>query len=79
MSEESTPKKVPVKKAVAVVKQKVATYVGGMDGIMVHLASGRILSFDRGESHPVMASEATAFAAHPEFTLADEAEKEEEQ
>lgn len=70
MSDESTLKKVPVKKAVAVVEQQEATYVGGMDGIMVHLASGRTLSFERGGSHPIMASEAPAFAAHPEFKLA---------
>lgn len=78
MSEDPTPKKVPVKKAVAVVEKQEATYVGGMDGIMVHLASGRTLSFERGGSHPIMASEATAFAAHPEFKLAP-AKKEEDQ
>lgn len=78
MSEEATPKKAAAKKVAPVRKQKVATYVGGLEGIVVHLASGRILTFARNESHPIMASEEHALAAHPEFDLAD-AKKEDEQ
>jgi hypothetical protein len=73
--EEVTPKKVAAKKVVPVKKQKVATYVGGMEGIVVHLPSGRILTFERNETHPIMASETQALAAHPEFDLADAKEE----
>jgi hypothetical protein len=68
--ETPAPKKVAPKKT-----QKVATYVGGMSGAIVHLASGRILTFERNESHPVMASEERSLAAHPDFDLADAKEE----
>ena len=76
VSEEAAPKKKAAAKKVAPVrKQKVATYVGGMEGIVVHLASGRILTFERNETHPIMVSEEHSLAAHPEFDLADAKEE----
>jgi hypothetical protein len=54
-----------------------ATYVGGVDGVVVTLPSGRSLTFERGESHTIMASEHPALANHPEFKLAAEKAKEE--
>lgn len=53
-----------------------ATYEGGMDGVVVHLPSGRVLTFKRGETHTILASERSALAAHPEFVV-DQAKKEE--
>lgn len=47
-----------------------ATYVGGVDGVVVHLPSGRVLTFKSGETHDILASEHDALANHPEFTVA---------
>lgn len=55
-------------------RTQTATYVGGMDGVVVSLPSGRVLTFQRGETLEIMASEQSALAAHPEFKLADKAE-----
>ena len=71
MSTEEAPiKKVAAKKVAPAKREQVATYVGGLEGIIVHLPSGRILTFSRDETHPILANEATALAAHPEFKLA---------
>jgi hypothetical protein len=57
-------------------KTQVATYEGGMEGVVVSLPSGRILTFARGGSHELLASEHSALETHPEFKLADKAEGE---
>lgn len=53
-----------------------ATYVGGMAGVIVSLPSGRSLTFERGDTLDIMASERSALAAHPEFKLTDTVEGE---
>jgi len=53
-------------------KTLVATYEGGLDGVVVALPSGRVLTFERGESHEILASEHDALATHPEFTVTKE-------
>ena len=51
-----------------------ATYVGGMAGVIVTLPSGRSLTFERGDTLEIMASERSALASHPEFKLTDTVE-----
>jgi hypothetical protein len=63
-----TPKKIT--------RKLTATYVGGLAGAIVSLPSGRTLTFERGETLEIMASERSALANHPEFKLAETAEGE---
>lgn len=47
-----------------------ATYLGGLDGIIVAaLPSGRTLTLYRGEPAAVLASEVDALASHPEVEV----------
>ena len=54
-----------------------ATYIGGLDAVVVTLPSGRSLEFKRGESHDVLAIERSALADHPEFKTAVQSADEE--
>lgn len=51
-------------------KTYTATYVGGCEGVIVSLPSGRALTFQRGETLPILANEHDALAVHPEFNVA---------
>lgn len=57
----------------------VATYVGGMDGAVMPLRSGRTLTLLRDTPTEVLASEVEQIDAHPECTVHEDGQEQEQE